>query len=829
MTTHSKMPRLLKQGFSTAALLSVASLCQAQVKPNIVYILADDLGLGDVRSYTTNSPVNTPNIDSLATSGMRFTNAHSPSAVCTPTRYGVLTGQYAWRTSLQSGVIGSHGASLIDPARQTVAEYLGDQGYDTAMFGKWHLGIDWVTTNGQAPQSQGGNVDYTQPFGGGPTDNGFDTYFGDDVINFPPYAYIENDQVQGVPSVPGPGGSGNRPGLATPDYQQVDSLPAVINRATQYIGDRAQDPDPFFMYLPLSAPHSPIVPPAFIPNVGTSYDRFIATVDWAVGEVIGELAAQGIDDETMIVFTSDNGVSKNFSTSDNISPGFVDGTPLRGQKADIWEAGHRIPLLVRWDGAVQAGSESGQYVELNDLFATAVDLLDADAESGAMGDSVTMLPALLGDIDSPQLRSAGVNHSINGTFAVRQIDSNGTEWKLIFNSGSGGWTGPAGTKVNPSADITNYSALQLYNMTADVGEQNNLLSNGVSTQEQLLVDQMHDLLRGYISLGVSVGNGGGGGGPVSISNSADARLFHPNDGSSRDDNNGGGDVNLIGIGTNGIENFGLFEFGLGALAGETVLGDVTLTVFARQDNNAPNRGGSDDTISVHELFDTNQGWAEGSGTLSFADKLTDDGSVSFENYAQYNDNPGPPSGTSIAWKDAVGTDAANLLGAIGGAIDTQAGFDSANATLSFTIPQAIMQDWIDNGFAGLVFRAQEGGGATAGARFILDSASFEINLVPAMSGDTDGDGDVDDSDLGSAFANYTGPVGSAGGKSAADGDTDGDGDVDDSDLGTAFANYTGPLAAANVPEPATLSLLGFCGFLFTRRRTCKHGKNAALG
>ena len=483
---------------------------QAQTKPNIVYILADDLGLGDVRSYTTNSPINTPNIDAIATNGMRFTNAHSPSAVCTPTRYGVLTGQYAWRTSLKSGVLESYESSLIDPNRQTVAEYFQGQGYDTAAFGKWHLGMDWQTTDGQAPTSDGSNVDHSKPFSGGPLDHGFDTYFGDGTINFPPYAYIEGNQVLGTPlteTSPGPTGV-NRRGPADPNYNQVDSLPTIINRATQYIGDRAtaNDTDPFFMYVPLSAPHAPIVPPDFIPeSVGDGYDRFIATVDWAVGQVTGELQAQGIADDTMIVFTSDNGVSKGFSTSDNISPGFVDGTALRGQKADIHEAGHRIPLLVQWAGQVQAGAVSDQYVELNDFFATAVDMLGNEAAAGAMGDSISMLDILTGEETGATRRVAGVNHSFKGMFAVRTFDEDGTEWKLIFGDGTGGFTSPRGTKIDPTADITNYASLQLYNMTLDVGEQNNLLADGVSLDEQARVDQMHGLLQQFISSGESAG------------------------------------------------------------------------------------------------------------------------------------------------------------------------------------------------------------------------------------------------------------------------------------------------------------------------------------
>ncbi len=308
------------------ALWAHASTAAAQNRPNIVYILADDMGLGDVRSFTANSPVDTPNLSRIANGGMSFTNAHSPSAACSPTRYGVLTGQYAWRTRLKSGVVKSHERALIAPDRTTVADMLQQQGYSTAAFGKWHLGMNWQTTDGQAPALDGSNVDYSQPFTGGPTDHGFDSYFGDDIINNAPFTFIKDSQTVGIPSIP----FGN--GLKTPGYEQVDSLPAYTQRAVQYINDQASAADPFFMFMALTAPHAPIVPPDFIPNVGTNYERFIATVDWSVGQVLDALEAQGIGAQTMFVFASDNGMSERFSTSPGISRGYVNGTLLRGQR-----------------------------------------------------------------------------------------------------------------------------------------------------------------------------------------------------------------------------------------------------------------------------------------------------------------------------------------------------------------------------------------------------------------------------------------------------------------------------------------------------------------
>ncbi len=479
------------------ALWAHASTAAAQNRPNIVYILADDMGLGDVRSFTANSPVDTPNLSRIANGGMSFTNAHSPSAVCSPTRYGVLTGQYAWRTRLKSDVVKSHERALIAPDRTTVADMLQQQGYSTAAFGKWHLGMNWQTTNGQAPALDGRNVDYSQPFTGGPTDHGFDSYFGDDIINNAPFTFIKDSQTVGIPSIP----FGN--GLKTPGYEQVDSLPAYTQRAVQYINDQASAADPFFMFMALTAPHAPIVPPDFIANVGTNYERFIATVDWSVGQVLDALEAQGIGAQTMIVFASDNGMRERLSTSPGISRGYVNGIGLRGQKGDIWEAGHRIPLMVRWDGHVQSGWMSDEYVELNDFYATVADILDVSVPSTAAEDSYSILPVLRGETLIQPLREAGVNHSINGTFAVRHVDDQGTEWKLIFNSGSGGFSGPTGFQVDPTQPIANYAALQLYDMSNDPGEQANLLSGGGTPQAQAKADELQGVLTQYIASGRS--------------------------------------------------------------------------------------------------------------------------------------------------------------------------------------------------------------------------------------------------------------------------------------------------------------------------------------
>ncbi len=482
----------------------------------MVIIMADDMGFGDVRSYTSasgqagvNSPVNTVNIDRLATSGMRFTNAHSPSSVCTPTRYGLLTGQYAWRTPVPSdcsqqlsGVIWSYDPPMIPYYRFTMPEMLQSRGYATAAMGKWHLGNDWVTTDGQPALANGSNVDLQQPFRGGAVDHGFDYYFGDDVISQPPFSFIENDRV-----------------VSSPAYSQTRSLPETTRRAVEYLIGRSADPQPFFLYLPLGAPHSPIVPPvngvAADPSIGLSaynyngnfdnYENFLRLVDWTVGEVIDALEENGLAEDTIIVFTADNGVATEFGTNDQISPGFVDGQLIRGRKADGWEGGHRIPLLARWDGHIPASTTSEDLVELTDFYATMLEILEVPTPAFACEDSVSFLPSLLAE-PWAEGRRYSVQRSQWGSMVVRQVDENGQEWKLIFGSGGGGYLS-GGNPMDASVPIDqnyNFSRIQLFELSSDPGEQTNLLTQGgVSPAELAKAQELQGYVLQYIRSGHS--------------------------------------------------------------------------------------------------------------------------------------------------------------------------------------------------------------------------------------------------------------------------------------------------------------------------------------
>lgn len=272
-------------------------------RPNIVFILIDDLGYGDVSCLNPESKIPTPNMDRIAKEGMMLTDAHSSSAVCTPTRYGILTGRYCWRSRLKKSVIWEHERALIEDGRLTVGKMLQQRGYVTAAIGKWHLGEDWKTTDGKAPEKSGSNVNYALPFKNGATTRGFDHFFGNAAINMAPFCFVENDRTVGVPEIKFGGG------LRTPGYQLEDVMPAITRKAVEYISEKAKQPRPFFLYLSLTAVHGPIVPAKeWIGKSGlTPYADFVMQTDWTVGQILAVLDQAGIADNSMVILASDNG------------------------------------------------------------------------------------------------------------------------------------------------------------------------------------------------------------------------------------------------------------------------------------------------------------------------------------------------------------------------------------------------------------------------------------------------------------------------------------------------------------------------------------------
>ncbi len=468
----------------------------ASQRPNIVYILADDLGYGDLRCFNPEGKIATPHIDRLAGQGMRFTDAHSGSAVCTPTRYGILTGRYAWRSRLREGVLGGYSPPLIEPGRLTVAALLRRHGYRTAAVGKWHLGLGWETSKPNAfgdavdPKGDLSTVRYDRPFSHGPTTLGFDRFFGISAsLDMPPYIFLRDDRCVGVPTTEK---TYIRKGPAQKDFEAEDVLPALAREAVSCLDARGRpDEDhPLFLYLALTAPHTPIVPTDdFRGRTGLGpYGDFVAQVDAAVGEVLAALDRNGLGDNTLVIVTSDNGCSPSADFPALARLGHNPNGPWRGYKADIFEGGHRIPFIARWPGRVKAGTTCEDTICLTDLMATIASIV-GDSLPGEIGeDSVSILPDLLGTAAGP-VREATVHHSVNGSFAIRQ-----GAWKLILCPDSGGWSPPR----PGSAEAKGLPPIQLFDLTHDPGERRNLQADRPE-----ILDRLTRLIRRYVSEGRS--------------------------------------------------------------------------------------------------------------------------------------------------------------------------------------------------------------------------------------------------------------------------------------------------------------------------------------
>ncbi len=464
---------------------------ESQPAPNIIYILADDLGYGDISAMNPEAAWDTRHIDQIAREGIRFTDAHTGSAVCSPTRYGVLTGRYSWRTSLKQGVLWSWDPPLIQQNETTVGTLLQEQGYSTACVGKWHLGLGWQYHAGEAD-----SVDFSLPVTGGPTSLGFDYFFGITAsLDIPPYVYIENNRPTKVPVNYTRNDTDYgwwRNGLTGEDFVHEEVLPVLTQKAVAFI-DRhmtSQAEDPFFLYFPLPAPHTPILPTKEFEGKSNTnpYGDFVLQVDFTVGQILQALEKHGISENTLIIFTSDNGCSPEANYQELAKYGHNPSYHFRGHKADIFEGGHRVPFVARWPGIIKAGSENSQVICLTDLLATVAAITKAEMAPSAGVDSYSLLPALLGESDQA-VREATVHHSVNGSFAIRK-----GPWKLILCPGSGGWSDP-----KPDApEIGSLPPFQLYNLGKDPGESLNL-----SGEHPELVEELSSLLREYIHKGRS--------------------------------------------------------------------------------------------------------------------------------------------------------------------------------------------------------------------------------------------------------------------------------------------------------------------------------------
>lgn len=465
--------------------------------PNIVFILADDMGVGDVSCLNPEAKVRTPNLDKLASGGMIFTDAHTSSAVCTPTRYGLMTGRYNWRSELKDRVVDGYGKSIIDPKLDTVPELLARNGYQTAIFGKWHLGLDWVRKDGVPitefrPGNIGPDVDFSKPFKGGPLDHGFDYYFGINAsLDFPPYTWLENDRVVEVPDKARDGQGGKkvnepqlmmRGGLQTEDFRPELILKGLTEKAVEYI-ETKEGKRPFFLYFPLNAPHTPVVPRKGF--LGSSecgiYGDFIQEIDWTVGEIVSALKKAGLLENTLLVFTADNGASRaSFPDDFEEKYGHKPSGKYKGRKASLDEGGHRVPFIVRWPGVVEQSSNSDTTICLNDLYATCAALVGETLAKDSGVDSFNMLSLMKGQPDTYQ-RNGLVHHDFIGRFAFRE-----GPWKLNMGKEE--------------------ASKALYNLDESLSERENLIKKYPEIAERLQQQLSSIILNGRSTTGPALKN-----------------------------------------------------------------------------------------------------------------------------------------------------------------------------------------------------------------------------------------------------------------------------------------------------------------------------------
>ena len=466
----------------TTAVLIGAFGAAAAPQPNVIVILGDDMGIDSVSAFNTKMGLKTPAIDRLASEGMSFMDAHSTSGVCSPTRYGLLTGRYNWRSRLKRGIVGQWERPLIANARLTLPEMFRAQGYATCMIGKWHLGWNWPGKGGGVTEKLD-KIDFTKPIAGGPNSHGFDYYFGDDVPNWPPYVWRENVNLLGNLTAQIKQGTmvGVSAGPAVPDWDFSAVLLEYGKRCAKYIHSRKGEDQPFFLYFPMPSPHTPIAPGGKFKGITgiSSYADFLVETDWALGEILKALKDTDQADNTVVFFTCDNGTSPRANFPQLDAAGVHLNVNWRGWKADAFEGGHRVPFIVRWPGQVKPGTRSTQTIALTDIMATCAGILGTELSANTAEDSISLLPVLLGKkVDKP-LHDVVIHHSSSGHFAIRK-----GQWKLLLCRGSGGWSPPR----EAEAAKKKMPMLQLYDLAADPKETKNLHTQYPDKVKELVSD-----------------------------------------------------------------------------------------------------------------------------------------------------------------------------------------------------------------------------------------------------------------------------------------------------------------------------------------------------
>lgn len=490
--------------FTPAVLFSCAEKKNEQQvsRPNIIYILADDMGYGDIEALNAESKIPTPNLNKMAKCGMTFTDAHSNSAVSTPTRYGTLTGRYAFRSRLKSGVLVGHDPSLIEPGRETVASFLKKNGYQTACIGKWHLGLDWARKDTTKPLfdeepwdiRNTENVDYEARVNGGPADCGFDySLILPASLDIAPYVYIENGKLTApikehakMWKSDEARGMWYRHGDLASDFSHETCLQRFTDQSVKYIREAAGSEKPFFLYFPLTAPHTPWLPSAEFKGKSKAgvYGDFVCMVDDVVRQLYEALEQTGQAGNTLVIFTSDNGspwLAEDIEQTGHRANGLFSGT-----KSDIWEGGHRVPFLVTWPEGIKPDTQSKQLICSTDLMATCAEMLETELPHDAGEDSFSYWKALTSAPSDSAMRHTVVYHSIEGYFGIRQ-----DEWAFLDCKGSGGWS-------LPEKKAENLPSVQLYNLKNDIAEQKNL-----ADQHPVRVEEMKKLLDKVVNSGRS--------------------------------------------------------------------------------------------------------------------------------------------------------------------------------------------------------------------------------------------------------------------------------------------------------------------------------------
>jgi len=461
----------------------------ANDRPNIVFILADDLGYGDVACYNPESKVPTPNLDALAAEGVRLTDAHSPATVCTPTRYSLLTGRMAFRTGMGGVFTGAGGPCLIEPGRLTLPQMLREKGYATACFGKWHVGLTFFDKQGEPIHRSGlegvKRIDYSRPIPDSPIHRGFDQFYGTACCPTTDwlYAYIDGDRipvppthiVDRTPLPKHPYSRDNRPGMIAPnfDLEEVDLV--FLERSREFLQQhvKAHPKQPFFLFHSAQAVHLPSFPADRFKGKTKAgpHGDFIFELDYVVGELMKTLKRLGVADNTLVMFSSDNGPEVSTTLHMRADHGHDGARPWRGMKRDNWEGGHRVPFIARWPGRIKPGSTCDDTICLTDVMATCAAIVGAELPDVAAEDSFSMLPALLGEERAEPVRTYTLHQTIRLALGIRR-----GPWKLLDHKGSGGNRYRGNPSLEPLMieDTAPDAPGQLYNLDSDPGETVNL-------------------------------------------------------------------------------------------------------------------------------------------------------------------------------------------------------------------------------------------------------------------------------------------------------------------------------------------------------------------